>query len=289
MRRRARPGPRARSKAAPSHPRAGPRRATPRGVAERISSRWWRAASTVPYLEAITSPCSVSLMRPSTVPAGWARIARWVGAAAAGDRAAAAVEELEAHALLPRLPGELALDLLEGRAGPRDSPRPSSSRSSRSSPAGACPAPPAGGDRRASDRDAPSTARAPRRLAIDSKSGTMSTSLSRRSFPVRRTRPTCRHNARSSSTVTAPSVSLITRSWIARPLRRDGQRRHEAERVHDLLRVLRQARLRHGGPSPPPGPRPRGSAAARRRRDRRADPWAGQISSERAMRCFDWF
>ena len=47
-------------------------------VAARNCSRWYTAFCREPYLLAITSPCSVSLMRPLTLPGGWARIARRV-------------------------------------------------------------------------------------------------------------------------------------------------------------------------------------------------------------------
>ena len=40
-----------------------------------MASRLVIAESRVPYLPAITSPCSVMRMRPCTVPCGWARIA----------------------------------------------------------------------------------------------------------------------------------------------------------------------------------------------------------------------
>ena len=44
-------------------------------MAEAIASRLVIALSRVPYLPAITSPCSVIRMRPCTVPGGCARIA----------------------------------------------------------------------------------------------------------------------------------------------------------------------------------------------------------------------
>ena len=53
------------------------------------------------YLSEITSPCSVSLISPSSVRGGWARIASWVGPAAAADRAAAAVEQPQPDAVAP--------------------------------------------------------------------------------------------------------------------------------------------------------------------------------------------
>src|SRR3990167_5598634 len=58
----------------------------------------------------MTSPCSVILIRPSSVPRGWALIAWWGGPPprpggppppAAGG-AAAPVEQLQRHAVLPR-------------------------------------------------------------------------------------------------------------------------------------------------------------------------------------------
>ena len=44
-------------------------------VADAIASRFAIAPSRVPYLPAITSPCSVMRMRAPTVPGGCARIA----------------------------------------------------------------------------------------------------------------------------------------------------------------------------------------------------------------------
>jgi hypothetical protein len=44
-------------------------------VADAIASRLVIALARVPYLAAMTSPCSVMRMRPCTVPGGWARIA----------------------------------------------------------------------------------------------------------------------------------------------------------------------------------------------------------------------
>ena len=44
-------------------------------VAATSTSRLWRPSSGLPYLEAITSPCSVMRIRPCTAPAGWARMA----------------------------------------------------------------------------------------------------------------------------------------------------------------------------------------------------------------------
>ena len=44
-----------------------------------VSSRFSLARVGSAYLSEITSPCSVTLISPSSVPQGWARIASWVG------------------------------------------------------------------------------------------------------------------------------------------------------------------------------------------------------------------
>ena len=48
-------------------------------AAASVSSRFSRARLGSRYLSEMTSPCSVSLISPSSVPQGWARIASWVG------------------------------------------------------------------------------------------------------------------------------------------------------------------------------------------------------------------
>ena len=57
----------------------------------------------------MTSPCSVILMRPRTLPGGWARIALSGRAAAAPDRAAAPVEQAQGDAVLLRDLGQRGL------------------------------------------------------------------------------------------------------------------------------------------------------------------------------------
>ena len=60
--------------------RCGARRSTLASTdAASISSRFSRASAGSRYLSEMTSPCSVILISPSSVPAGWARIASWVG------------------------------------------------------------------------------------------------------------------------------------------------------------------------------------------------------------------
>ena len=79
------------------------------------SSRFSRARAGRAYLSLITSPCSVSFTSPSTVPNGQRhdRVVR--RAAAAADRAAAAVEEPQPHLVL-------AGDVAGGALGPLDLP-----------------------------------------------------------------------------------------------------------------------------------------------------------------------
>ena len=48
-------------------------------AAARVSSRFSRARAGSPYLSLMTSPCSVTLMAPSRVPAGSDKMASWVG------------------------------------------------------------------------------------------------------------------------------------------------------------------------------------------------------------------
>ncbi len=48
-------------------------------TAEVTCSRWRRAITWCPYLAKITSPCSVTLNRPSTEPGAWASTARPAG------------------------------------------------------------------------------------------------------------------------------------------------------------------------------------------------------------------
>ena len=67
-------------------------------VAASTSSRFSRARDGSRYLSLMTSPCSVTLISPSSVPYGCARIAVR-RAAATSDRAAASVEQAEANAV----------------------------------------------------------------------------------------------------------------------------------------------------------------------------------------------
>ena len=96
----------------------------------------------------MTSPCSVMRMRPPTEPAGWARIARFGRPAAAGDRAAPAVEQREPHVVLARrrrasrLPGRGRAP--SWRSGSR---RPCCCPSSQSSSSASGPGRPDGGRR----------------------------------------------------------------------------------------------------------------------------------------------
>ncbi|CAM5373076.1 hypothetical protein SBADM41S_11215 [Streptomyces badius] len=48
-------------------------------VAATVSSRFSRASAGMRYLSEMTSPCSVTLISPSSVPHGWARIASCEG------------------------------------------------------------------------------------------------------------------------------------------------------------------------------------------------------------------
>ncbi len=61
----------------------------------------------------MTSPCSVSLRRPSTAPGAPPRMARLVGPAAAPDGAAPTVEDGQLHAVPPRRLDQLDLGLVE--------------------------------------------------------------------------------------------------------------------------------------------------------------------------------
>ena len=57
----------------------GVQQRSPRALAATVSSRFSRASAGSAYLSEMTSPCSVTLISPSRVPHGWARIASWVG------------------------------------------------------------------------------------------------------------------------------------------------------------------------------------------------------------------
>ena len=108
------PAPRVTSAAggAARSPRAPRRASAPGSRARALGTR---------YLSEITSPCSVTLISPSSVPR-WLREDRVVRrAAAAADRAAAAVEQPQPHAVLGRLVAQpllRAVDLPLARGDP---------------------------------------------------------------------------------------------------------------------------------------------------------------------------
>ncbi len=82
-------------------------------VAEVIASRFADALSRVPYLAAITSPCSVMRMRPCTEPARLRANRGERGAAAAPHGATATVEDLHAELHVFELTRERAGRLIE--------------------------------------------------------------------------------------------------------------------------------------------------------------------------------
>ena len=125
-----------------------------RRAGRRARARGGRSPPTV-YLAVSTSPCSVIFSRPSTVP-GRQRQDRVVGrAAAAADRAAAAVEEDPADAVAPRAPRRSGSGRGRCPSRTRRSRRPCWSPSTRSSP-------PAGRRRRAVPRGRPASRAASR-------------------------------------------------------------------------------------------------------------------------------
>ena len=89
-------------------------------VAARVSSRFSRASAGSEYLSEMTSPCSVTLISPSSVPHGWARIASCVGPPPRPIGAAAAVEEPQPHAVAHRDVTQLALGPVDLPLGGRD-------------------------------------------------------------------------------------------------------------------------------------------------------------------------
>ncbi len=78
-RRRPRPSPRPTWPASPAAGGASVCSSVAWSTAATVSSRFSRASAGSVYLSEMTSPCSVTLIAPSSVPYGWARIASCVG------------------------------------------------------------------------------------------------------------------------------------------------------------------------------------------------------------------
>ena len=122
----------------------------------------------------MTSPCSVSLSRPSTEPGAWPRIARFVGSAAAPDRAAAAVEQGQLDAARAGRRGQRSPAPGGAARRRRGSPIPCSSRSSRASPPGDRRAPRGGRGRPGRRAARRGSGRRRSSASLDSNSGTRS-------------------------------------------------------------------------------------------------------------------
>ena len=80
--------------------------------------RLWWASERTRYLSEMTSPCSVNLIRPLTVPAGWATIASCVGPPARHCHRGRGTSE--AHAVLAGDVDEVALGVVQPPPGDGD-------------------------------------------------------------------------------------------------------------------------------------------------------------------------
>ena len=75
-----------------------------------------------PYRAKITSPCSVTLNRPSTEPGAWASTARPAGPPPRPERPAPAVEQGQPHVVAGRPAGQLGLRVVQRAASRRPGP-----------------------------------------------------------------------------------------------------------------------------------------------------------------------